>query len=68
MVDIPYSELSPATLRGLIEHFVMREGTDYGETEYSLDEKVEMVRRQLQQGKAKIVYDERDQSFDIVRV
>ncbi len=66
MVDVPYSELSPEALRGLIEHFVLREGTDYGQGDYSLAEKVEQVVEQIKRGKAKIVFDEKDNSFDIV--
>lgn len=37
-MKIPYSELSPEVVRSIIDEFVTREGTDYGE-EYSLDEK-----------------------------
>ena len=44
---IPHDRLSPAALRGLIEGFVTRDGTDTGYTDGSLEMNVEMVMRQL---------------------
>jgi uncharacterized protein YheU (UPF0270 family) len=68
MIDVPHTELSSDALRGLIEHFVLREGTDYGQVEYSLADKVAAVIKQLERGQAKIVFDEKEESFDIVRL
>lgn len=65
-MEIPHSELTPETLRNLIEEFVSREGTDYGHNEYSLDEKVSKVLRQLETGRVQIVYDAEEQSCHIV--
>lgn len=41
----------------MVESFVLREGTDYGEREYSLEQKVTQVRAQLQSGQARILFD-----------
>jgi hypothetical protein len=41
----------------VIESFVLREGTDYGEREFSLEQKVVQVRAQLERGQARIVFD-----------
>lgn len=65
-VEIPLEALSADALRGLIESFVNREGTDYGLRERSLDEKVADVRRQLERGEARIVFDPDTESVDIV--
>ena len=54
---IPHGELSAAALDGVIESFVLREGTDYGEREYSLQQKAAQVRAQLERGQARIVFD-----------
>ena len=62
---IPHDLLEPDTLRRLIEAFVLREGTDYGE-EPPLADKVAQVQRQLDTGSAAIAYDEKDQSCTIV--
>ncbi len=67
VIDIPMDKLSPAALKGLLEAFVLREGTDYGEQEYSLESKVERVRKQLANCEASIVYNTQDESFDIIR-
>ena len=48
---IPWEQLPAATLDNLIESFVLREGTDYGEQTFTLAEKVEHVRQQLQRGR-----------------
>jgi len=32
-VKVPYNQLSPEALQGVIEEFVTRDGTDYGEIE-----------------------------------
>ncbi len=44
---IPWQDLDPETLDNLIESFVLREGTDYGEHERSLADKVADVKQQL---------------------
>ncbi len=54
---IPHTSLSETALQNLLEEFVTREGTDYGLQPVSLDDKVSQVRRQLDMGRAVIVYD-----------
>ncbi|MCT6701273.1 MULTISPECIES: YheU family protein [unclassified Rheinheimera] len=63
---IPYQQLNPDTLQALVEAFVLREGTDYGDFETSLADKVAMVLTQIQQGKVLIVYSEQEESVDLV--
>ena len=58
--------LSNEALHGLIEAFVLREGTDYGAVEYSMAEKVAAVRGQLDRGEAVIVFNPATRSADIV--
>jgi uncharacterized protein YheU (UPF0270 family) len=57
--------LSPDALRGVIEAFVTREGTDYGAQEVLLDIKVFQVQQQLDTGTAVLVYDEATDSCTI---
>jgi uncharacterized protein YheU (UPF0270 family) len=54
---IPHRRLSPAALRGVLEAFITREGTDYGLHEVPLATKVAQVRHQLDAGTAILVYD-----------
>lgn len=65
---IPHTELSPEALRGVIESFVLREGTDYGEREVSLEQKVSQLMLQLQRGEVRIEFDRETESVDIVSV
>ncbi len=67
-IEVPYRMLSAQALRGVVEAFVLREGTDYGEREILLDTKVSQVLRQLERGEARIVFDPRTMSVDIIRV
>ena len=65
-IEIPHQALSSAALRGVIEAFVLREGTDYGEREVPLEWKVTAILRQLERGEVQIVFDCASQSVDIV--
>ena len=65
-VRVPVQYLSPELLRKVVEAFVLREGTDYGARERTLDDKVADVMRQLNDGSADIVYDPESESVDIV--
>ncbi len=63
---IPYENISPDTLRRLIESYVLREGTDYGQLTYTLEEKVDQVYAQLKAKKAVIFYSPLHKSIDIL--
>jgi uncharacterized protein YheU (UPF0270 family) len=65
-VEVPHTALAQDLLRAVIESFVLREGTDYGERELSLDDKVSRVVRLLERGDAHIVFDPRTDSVDVV--
>ncbi len=62
---IPWQGIAPETLENLIREFILREGTDYGEIEISLDEKIEQVKALLVSGEAVIMYSELHESVDI---
>lgn len=53
-------------LLGIIESFVNREGTDYGEFELSLDEKTKNLMAQVENGQILVVYDETSQSVSLL--
>jgi len=67
-VELDSDQLSPGALRGLVEEYVTREGTDYGHSDWSLEEKVTQVFRQLERGEARIVFDLELESASIVAV
>jgi uncharacterized protein YheU (UPF0270 family) len=66
-VSVPHTALSPDVLRAVIESFVLREGTDYGERELSLDDKVARVLRLLEGGEVRIVFDPQTETVDILK-
>ena len=65
-IVVPHTELSADALIGVIESFVLREGTDYGERDVPFETKVLQVRRQLERRDAEIVFDPNTETIDIV--
>ena len=65
-VEIPYGALPAEILRRVVESFVLREGTDYGAREYTLEEKIAQVISQLERGEAALLFDPESQSIGIV--
>lgn len=51
---------------GVIEAFILREGTDYGATEAPFEDKVDQVFKQLQHRDATVVFDPDTQTCTIV--
>ena len=63
---IPWQELDTEILNSVIEAFVLREGTDYGEQDGSLEQKVDDVRRQLKSGDILLVWSELHETLNIM--
>lgn len=63
---IPWQDLAPETLDSLIESFVLREGTDYGEHERSLEDKVADVKQQLLSGDVVLVWSELHETVNLM--
>lgn len=63
---IPYNELSEKALQALIEDFVTRDGSDYGQDEMSMQEKADHLLALLKTGELLITYDEESQSCGLV--
>jgi|TARA_B110000037_G_C17082688_1_gene490650 uncharacterized protein YheU (UPF0270 family) len=64
-MNIPFQDLKVETLTAIIEEFISREGTDYGDHETSLEQKVQQVMNQLQRGKIVVTFDPESQSCDL---
>lgn len=63
---IPHTQLAPETLQALIEEFVTREGTEYGEEDVSLEEKVAQIKQQLERKAIFIVYSELHETCNLM--
>jgi uncharacterized protein YheU (UPF0270 family) len=66
MMIIPYNELSKEALQALIEDFVTRDGTDYGQDELSMQEKSAHLFALLKTGELLISYNEESESCGLV--
>ncbi len=62
---IPWQQIESDTLDSLIGEFVLREGTDYGAIEISMQDKIDQVKQQLASGEAVIVFSELHETVDI---
>ena len=67
-MKIPYRELSQEALLGVMDAFILREGTDYGHEEITIDQKRSRVLSMLQSGEAEIVFYQESDHIDIVLV
>ena len=65
-IIVPWETLSGEALQGIAETFILREGTDYGLIEYSLEEKTKAVINQVKLGEVSIVYDDELETCNIM--
>ncbi|MEQ3636739.1 YheU family protein [Alcanivorax sp.] len=63
---VPWKDLPSDTLNNLLEEFVTRDGTDYGDTEISTATKVTQVRQQLKQEQVFVVFDDTTESVSVL--
>ena len=62
---IPIDRLSPEALRGVIEEFISREGTDYGDREVYWDTMFRRVKEKLETGLAVLLFDDETETTNI---
>ncbi|NCF19441.1 MAG: YheU family protein [Haliea sp.] len=65
-VAVPLDRLPSDVLVALLEEFASRDGTDYGERECSLEQKVGELRTQLAAGDLQLLYDADSEQWDLV--
>ena len=65
-IIVPWKDLPADTLTNLIEEFVTRDGTDYGDPEIPTATKVEQARNQLKKQEAFVVFDEITESVSVM--
>jgi len=63
---IPVNKLSPEALQGVVEEFISRDGTDYGEREASQETKFRQVKHKLENGLAVLVFDDENETTNIL--
>ncbi|MDG0816298.1 YheU family protein [Bdellovibrio svalbardensis] len=65
-VEIQKDNLSAEALEGIIESYILREGTDYGVQEVSFDKKKEQIARQIDKKEIRIVFDFNTESVTLM--
>jgi uncharacterized protein len=62
---IPVNKLSHKALRGVIEEFITRDGTDYAEREVAMETKFRHVKNKLENGLAVLIFDDETETTNI---
>ena len=63
---IPYTQLDPDVLAAVLQDIVTRDGTDYGEKEITIEQKINQVRQALRNGQCFVVYDSISESVGML--
>ena len=63
---IPRERLPAETLRGMLEEYASRDGTDYGLHERSLEDKVASLSAQIDSGHLYILFETESEAWDLV--
>jgi len=65
-LTVPATRLQADILQALLEDYASRDGTDYGEREFTLAEKVRALQGQLDAGELQILFDVESEQWDLV--
>jgi len=64
LIEIPYQQLSPEALNGILEEYATRGGY---ECDMPLERRIEILKKRLKAKELKIVFDPKDEAVNIVR-
>lgn len=67
IIDVPYEQLDPQTLRRMIEEFITAEWSDFGAEHSELEGKIDQVLKQLKKKRAKVVFNLESKAANIVK-
>lgn len=65
-VEIPYERINPETLHNMLSDYVSREWSELSDFGYTHEDKIKQVKEQLQEGKAKVLFDLKSNTWNIV--
>ncbi len=63
---IPPEQVNIDSLRSIVESVIVRDGTDYGERELSLEEKVDILLPQVLRSEVLISFDEDTETITLI--
>lgn len=67
-LEIPLERINRQLLRQMAEEFVTREWSELADSDYTLDEKVGQVLKQLHEKRARVMFDCASETWNIVPV
>ena len=67
-IEISPSQISTDALNGIIENFILREGTDYGIVEVEFEKKKNQIQRQIDHGDVKVVFDQTTETVSLITI
>lgn len=65
-IEISPSDISEHALKCIIENFILREGTDYGREEVAYEKKADQIRKQLDRGDIKMIFDQSTETVSFI--
>lgn len=65
-VDVPYEQINPETLHSMLSDYVSREWSELTDAGFTHEDKIEQVLQQLQEYRAKVLFDLRSNTWNIV--
>lgn len=65
-VEVPVARVPAESLAGLLEEYASRDGTDYGERETPLAERVAQLEQRLKSGELRLLFDAASEQWDIL--
>ena len=65
-IEVPYTRLKKDVLNSLIEEYICREATDYGERELEFEEKKNRLFKAIKDEKVKIYFEPNEESINFI--
>jgi uncharacterized protein YheU (UPF0270 family) len=65
-LEIPPDRLQPEVLHALLEEFASRDGTDYGEVESTMVQRIAQLMNKLDKGEMVLLYDSDGEHWDLL--
>ena len=65
-IKVPPQRLEDEVLQSLLEEYASRDGTDYGEKELTLEDKVKRLQHQIDDSELYILYDLDSEQWDLL--
>lgn len=65
-MEIPFKQLSDEILQNIIEEYLLREESNYGDNAPELEQSVSRVKQELARGRLSIYFDEKSETCGIL--